>query len=868
MRARGLALCGIAVAVVATVALDAPPARSADPVDEHVLTSGVVRGSPIGAEMLRVLAPRAAAGLARSTDPVGALVAFPRDARAEDLGLEPVAPGIGRLQGTAARVESFASSHPELKLEVSTTLHPLMDRAAQWVRSTQARQTRAADGRGVLVGVADTGLDVRHAEMRDANGRTRVSWLLDLSLPPAGLHPELEERFGLKDESGKVIAGRVFSQSDIDALLVQGDDGSCEDSDEMRCGPADQIGHGTHVTGIAAASGANGGRFTGIAPAADIVFVRVAHANSSDVESDDLVRAVEFMFDRATAEKRPMVVNLSLGSDFGPHDGTLLWEQAIAAQVGPDHPGHVVVAAAGNSGSIVETPIHQSVHVVPGARRRVPIVTYGAENGAVQVWLTLRRGADLKIGLEGPDGEWIAPVEAGRRRGRNTKDYKAGVIYGSRHPDSPIPATSNSAVVVWQDKWPAGTYSITFEGEGMVELYLQGRGDAAAGRRRAASFANGVREGTINLPATHPSIIGVGCTVNRPRWTSIAGADVAQRAPVLDREGGLPIAKAITAQATSNRARDLVDGEVCWFSSAGPTAGGVPKPEIAAPGGFVASALSRNVKPGEGDNMFTSRSCPPTPAGTDDSRCLQMDETHAVATGTSMSSPIVAGVVALLLQRDPTLTQDKVLALLQAGAHRFRAPPPFDDQAGPGEVDALGSLDALEQMTDPTIHLPAREQSWLTLSSDYVTADGSTPMTAIIELRTADGAHRGDFFDAERLRPFVIIDGKEVRPPPQLVRRGPGVWFFVWDPPAGLGGGTATFGATFDGAPVVTPRTVPIAADRWSASYASEAKGSSCASSPGNGRSSADIAVVGLAAAALFRRRRGWAQIVNRRVSG
>ena len=47
---------------------------------------------------------------------------------------------------------------------------------------------------------------------------------------------------------------------------------------------------------------------------------------------------------------------------------------------------------------------------------------------------------------------------------------------------------------------------------------------------------------------------------------------------------------------------------------------------------------------------------------------MQDDDAHAVAVGTSMSSPLVAGVVALLLQKDPTLTQEKVLALLQAGA--------------------------------------------------------------------------------------------------------------------------------------------------------------------------------------------------------
>ena len=343
---------------------------------------------------------------------------------------------------------------------------------------------------------------------------------------------------------------------------------------------------------------------------------------------------------------------------------------------------------------------------------------------------------------------------------------------------------------MWTGKWPDGTYAVTLEGTGMAELYVQGLGDASLGSDRQATFVNGVREGTINLPATHPSIIGVGCTVNRPRWQSIAGADVGLRVPLLDGPGGLAAPRSKDVAAF----RDLTEGEVCWFSSAGPTATGVPKPEISAPGALVVSALSRSAKPGTAGSVFTNPSCPATKSGKTDSRCLQIDDTHGIAVGTSMSSPVVAGVVALLLQKDPTLTQDKILALLQAGAHRFRGAAPFDDQSGPGEVDATGALDALDQMKNPELQLPAADQSWLTLSSDYVPADGSTAVTAIVELRTVDAKHRADFFDKQRLLPVLLVDGMPFEATPEIIRRGPGVWFFVWKPPPGLGGSRATFG--------------------------------------------------------------------------
>lgn len=790
-----------------------------------------IQGRANGAALVHMLGARAAEALAPNTGLVGALVALPRGKSAADYGLDEVVPGIGRLRAPPARIEEFGFAHPDLRIEVAPPLHTLMDRAGAWVRADVARRERSATGAGVMVGVADTGLDVTNPEMVDANGKSRVAWMLDLSLEPVGVHTDLERRFGiLSAQTGRVEAGAVLSKDMIDRLLEAIASGNCSEESGKKCAPSDEIGHGTHVTGIAAARG-DGGKFTGIAPAADLVFVRLTRGRGDGIENDDLVRAVQFMFDRADAEKRPMVVNLSLGSDFGPHDGTLLWEEVIASHVGPSFPGRSVVAAAGNSGSIVETPIHQSVRATKGATMRVPVRTSGADSGSVQIWVTLREGADLKIGLDGPDGQWIAPVAEGHQNGKNTDTYNAGVLYGAGQDGSPIPDASRGAVVVWTGKWPSGTYTVTLEGTGMAELYLQGIGDAALGAQRQATFSHGVREGTVNLPATHPSIIGVGCTVNRPRWTSIAGAEVGLRVPLLDLAGGLS-----APRPTRNNAppvfRDLLEGEVCWFSSAGPTAAGVPKPEIAAPGALVISAMSRTAKPGTSGSVFTNSSCPATKTGESDARCLQIDDTHGIAVGTSMSSPVVAGVVALLLEKDPTLTQDKIVALLQAGAHRFRTRAPFQDQSGPGEVDAVGALDALEQMKNPALQVPSAAESWITLSEDYVPADGSTPVTAILELRTTDAAHRADFFDSERLKPVLLVDGAPFEVTPTLIRRGPGVWLFVWKPPPGLGGSHATFGATFDGEPIVAPRTVPIATDAWNARYPSKATGSSCAIAP------------------------------------
>jgi hypothetical protein len=780
-------------------------------------TAGAEPGVPSGAAMVRVLGDGATAIFAPSTGRIGALVRIPEGTTASSLGVDELVPGVGRLRTDPRGIAAFAAAHPGVDLEVSPPLHMLLDKAGVFTNAALARLVDAVDGTGVLVGVADVGLDVTHPDFLDASGKSRVAWLLDLSLPPRGFHPELEQKFGLKDANGNVVAGAVFTGSDIDTLRAAQD----------KSLPQDEVGHGTHVSSIACGNGGLNPHtsYIGMAPNAQIVFARVAGAGGGDaIEDDAALDGVAFLFDRADAMHLPIAVNFSLGKDFGPHDGSTMWEQSLASFVGPDHPGHAFVVAAGNSGDIVGSAVHQNVYVSDGTRMRVPVLTDGAQAGGVQIWVSMRAGASLAVGLEAPNGEWIAPVPNGSETGYNQSGVNAGVINGDSASQSPIPQGSHGAVVIWNGTWPSGTYYVTLEGSGTADLFLQSSGDASLPGLTNVGFAGGVREGTVDLPATHPSIIAVGCTVSKPSWTSEAGGTVRFVVPELDPAGGLP--------DPQGKLRSLVNGEVCYFSGAGPTLTGVPKPEISAPGAVVAAAMSQQATPGTLGSIFTNPECPPPKqGGAPDPHCMQVDSTHAVNAGTSMSSPMVAGAVALLFQRDPTLTQDKIAMLLQAGAHPFRSPVPFEDQGGPGELDVLGSLDALAQSNGTTTLLPSAGTSWMTLSADYAAADGSTPLTAIVELRTADGQHRADVFDSSRLALYVEIDGQVIGAP-ALTRHGPGVWYGAITIEPGHGGSAMTVGATFDGAEIVQPRTVPIATDVWTARYPPSV-GGGCATAPG-----------------------------------
>ena len=752
-----------------------------------------------GAQLLRWLGPDT---FAPTSHEPSALVRLPAGQTASALGLEAVADGIGRLRGPTERLLAFADAHPNLPLEVAPPLHLLDDNVDAIVRAKRAH-VAGVTGQGVLVGIADTGIDTRHPDFLDDAGKSRVRWILDLSQPPAGLHPDVEAKFSVFVESTNQRFGAVYTGSDLDALHAQGQVGS-----------TDVIGHGSHVAGIAAAD--DGGPdartpYAGVAPGAGIMAVRLTRGESEAIENDDLVRAVQFLFDRADAEGQPCVVNMSLGSDFGPHDGTSQWERAMVQSVGPDKPGHVLVAAAGNSGAAATLPIHQSVHVVQGGTTVVPVDS-GNELGAVSVWINFRNATAMRVGLNGPDGPWIPLQGDGQSGGKNqtgTSAYNAAVVNGSTAQQSPIAAGSQAAVVGWQGNWPEGRYEILLEGDGDAELYLQAVGAKQPANATQAAFLGGIREGTINLPADHPTVIAVGATVNHPGWASRDGQEISVRAPTFDTAGDVALKDPSL----------LAEGDVAFFSSAGPNSLGVPKPEITAPGAVVASSLSGGAPTSSKLSIFYGARCPADKrTGQIDENCMLVDDDHAISSGTSMSSPVVTGAVALLLERDPTLTQGQASALLQAGAHPIRGAAPYASQSGPGELDVVGSLVALARMHDPVAALPAASSSWLTTGNDYWDASGRTEMQALVELRNAAG-EPADLFDGARLVADVRIGDEPITPPPALERLAPGLYRYRVNAPAGRGGQLAHFGALFDGQPIVTTKTIPVGLDGWRSRY-------------------------------------------------
>jgi hypothetical protein len=396
----------------------------------------------------------------------------------------------------------------------------------------------------------------------------------------------------------------------------------------------------------------------------------------------------------------------------------------------------------------------------------------------------------------------MAPGEQGARDKTDTKPYVAvinGVVGQS------INAGTKAAVVAIEGSWDSSTeFGILLEGDGLAELWVQGSGDAMYGGPAGGElFVGATKLGTINVPASAPGVIAVGCTINRLEWTHGAGDKIA-----VGRVGA-------DTSPTGDSA--------CYFSAAGPNADGVPKPEISAPGAFVASSMSADADPSKNPNSIfaPSSACPP---GTDTCNVVE-DGKHAIASGTSFSAPMVTGAIALLFERDPTLTEGELVALLQGGARKFQGKVPYDFQVGPGALDVLGSFAALADRGKPATLAPDPNESWVTLSTAYVRPDPSWPLTVTVELRATD-KKPADGFDPRRLG--LVVENARARAP--LHRVGPGLWQAELAGIDGTGGENARVAVTWDGA-TIADRVLPVSPDWWTKTGTADAKGG-CALAP------------------------------------
>jgi hypothetical protein len=558
------------------------------------------------------------------------------------------APGIRAMEAAVPLVPTVptvprGSAAPTADVPTDTAM---ADAGFDGLRRRVGTSWEGLTGDGVILGVYDSGLDLTHDDFLRPDGTTRVVFAWDQT--------------GAGTAAPGAVGGHTFTYgAECSAAVI----------DAGGCGMVDRVGHGTHVTGIAAADGSATGRdqpawrFAGGAPDVDLVIVK---GGDGAYTADRLVDGVAYIFARAEALGRPAVVNLSLSSQSGPHDGTTLLEEALDALAGP---GRIVVAGAGNSGDHRNTtpvaangPLHAQGTGAGTHAVRVP--PYQPQPGAAN------DGALLELWYDGVDSLSITvTTPAGASLTVATGDSASldtdgGAIAIMNALDGPSPLNGDHGALIGivdareaappdSGRWAIQVAADAVNGTGVYHLWMTGA--TFASLQRTVLEGGTTNRYLVGVPGSADRVIAAGAHVTRHRWTGVGG----------DVES-FPLQEPL--------------GAIAYFSSPGPRRDGVSKPDLTAPGKMVMAARSKDA--------VLWDSFP---------ELVEADSVHAALLGTSMASPGTAAAAALLLQVDPELAPEEVRDALRlsAAVDAFVASPTPHPVWGAGKLDAAGAIERL-----------------------------------------------------------------------------------------------------------------------------------------------------------------------------
>ena len=515
----------------------------------------------------------------------------------------------------------------------------LMDAARSEAGADQAQTGTQSfgpyTGKGVVVGIVDNGFEYGHADFRSEDGSTlRIKRVWDQN-SSTGRAPE---GFGYGTEyttPEELLAARYDVRSTF---------------------------HGSHVTGIAA-GGDRQSKYYGVAPDADIVLVSFMNSDVSIAEG------VKYIFDYAKSVGKPCVVNVSLGSHKGPHDGTSACDRLFDELTGP---GRIIVGAAGNEAGY---KMHASKLLTEEDPQLKTMIGYSdntasSKASALDIW----GGAGTKMSVKvvvvntmtGKIMSELEPVSSDNPQSVDlyfpTDSYVSGYakLVSTTDPDNHRPNVQvTTSVTAIPTNRKVGVV-VTGEPGSEVHIWNNRYGDLLNANK--AGWTAGDNRCTVGeIGGTGKSVISVGSYNTKMSYYTISGDYYTASEQAIGKYH-----------------------DISAFSSLGPTADGRTKPEVTAPGAAVVSATSQYY------TGFLASNSVAASTGTDGKQYY-----YDVSAGTSMASPYVAGTVALWLQADPNLTPDDVRDLIDRSSRQDEFTSQGVDTPntwGAGKIDTFQGL--------------------------------------------------------------------------------------------------------------------------------------------------------------------------------
>jgi subtilisin family serine protease len=535
-------------------------------------------------------------------------------------------------------------------------------------------------GKGVLLGFVDTGLDFTHPDFKDSTGKTRVFSYWDQTKNYATVKSPKPYNYG-----------ENWTSSEID---------------NGQCTALDNVGHGTHVVGIAAGNGRANGKHKGMAPNASIVMVKT---NSSAKNwTLTVADACDYIFKIADQLDKPCVVNISYGVAMGSHDGNDPASEQIESLLDAK-PGRVVVVAAGNNGNLGKNHIHGEVNSDTSFfwTKSTTNGIAGINSVLLEMWADSLNFKDVRFATG-------ANLAAGNYSLRGKTKFRTflDALNSTPNPLRDTIFNENGLKLAYIDYYAEiinheyhlqTTYTSIDSTNYLFQFMTTGSGsyDVWGGSANKVGSKNFNDFETINIP--NVSIY--------PPIAHYIMADTLQTifSSYISSEKVMTVGNVSTKSSYKTKdqvihSSDYKRGELSISSSKGPNRKGVIKPDIVASGTKIFSANPLNIIQNSANNSI-----------------LDEGGFHALNSGTSMASPLVAGIAALYLEKCSNSSyqdfKNDVISSAKKTSIQGKVP---NNAYGNGEINALSLL----LLTTPKVTilgntlLDCSDSTQLTLSTD------------------------------------------------------------------------------------------------------------------------------------------------------
>lgn len=466
-------------------------------------------------------------------------------------------------------------------------------------------------GNGVIIGFIDTGVDFNHPDFQDTAGNTRVIAIWDQTQPYDTIRTPPAYGYG-----------QLWDSIDINNGI---------------CTSVDLSGHGTTVAGTACGNGFSTGTHAGAAPNSWVVMVKTNEAVPNWLNT--VADAVDYMYKLADSLNMPCVINASVGDYYGSHDGRDIASQFIDSMIQAKR-GRLMVAALGNSGALA--PYHLATNV--DADTSFTWFKYNAPGGGdafpygVVYFETFSDTADMQNVQFSMGADQVSPVfkHAGQSQFRNAYDF-----LGTTVTDTIFNSSGNVLGIV--------DYYSEIQGDLLfMQVHMQ-EPDSNAYYFRFSTTGSGTYDVWSGQWLGISDMVNTGIPSDTvfPDIVNYVSPDSAKT-----MVSAFQCLESVVTVANYNNIQNYIgydlnpvalgeiEGNIASTCSRGPTRDNRLKPDVAATGNVTFS-------PGPLPILSTLISVAPFK--------LLPDGMHMRNGGTSMASPVVAGIGGLFLERCPKI---------------------------------------------------------------------------------------------------------------------------------------------------------------------------------------------------------------------